>query len=161
MPSLPRSRPWGTFPLLCIVEDVAKLLATRCRDQGIETTIDVAPELLVTADPVSIRRAVEHLMRGAVAAMPEGGSLVATAVAGANGVELEIADTGAPLSDEGRLHAFDPSGTTERGASGWELALVRRVAELHGGRAIVANCPDGGVAFTLQIPRRVALEAAA
>jgi signal transduction histidine kinase len=161
MPSLPRSRPWGTFPLLSIVEDVAKSLATRCHDQGIETTIDVAPELLVTADPVSIRRAVEHLMRSAVTAMPKGGTLLATAVAGPNGVELEIADTGAPLSDEGRLHAFDPSGASERGASGWELALVRRIAELHGGRVTVANCPDGGVAFTLQIPRRAALEAAA
>jgi signal transduction histidine kinase len=41
------------------------------------------------------------------------------------------------------------------------LAIVRRIAELHGGSLSVANCPDGGVALTLRIPRPVALEAAA
>jgi signal transduction histidine kinase len=108
-----------------------------------------------------IRRAVEHLMLGAIAAMPKGGSIVATSAAGPNTVELEIADTGPTLSDEARRHAFDPSGTTERGASGWELAMVRRIAETHGGTVTAANCPDCGAAYTLRIPRRAALEAAA
>ena len=31
----------------------------------------------------------------------------------------------------------------------------------YGGSVTAANCPEGGVAFTLRIPRRAALEAAA
>jgi signal transduction histidine kinase len=161
MASAMRNRPWGTFPLQTLVEEAAKSLASRCKDQAIETTIDIPADLLVTADPLLLRRAIENLMLSAIAAMPRGGSLVAISIAGPKSVELEIADTGAPLSDEGRRHAFEPSGTNERGASGWELAMVRRIAQRHGGDVTVANCPDGGVAFTLQISRRAALEAAA
>ena len=93
--------------------------------------------------------------------MPSGGSLLATSVAGPDAVELEIADTGPTLSDEARRDLFEPSGVAERGASAWQLAAVRHIAELHGGGVTAANCPDGGVAFTLRIPRRAALEAAA
>ena len=161
MASPSKSRPWGTFPLRNLVEEVAESLASRCKEHAIETTIDIPANLVVTADRAMIRRAVEHLMLGAIAAMPDGGSLLATSAAGPDAVELEIADTGPTLSDDARRHAFDPSGTTERGASGWEMAMVRRIAETHGGSVTAANCPDGGVAFTLRIPRRAALEAAA
>lgn len=156
-----KSRTWGTFTLRTLVEQVGQSLASRCKDQAIETTIDIPAELAVTGDPMLIRRAVEHLMLGAIAAMPNGGSLVATSAAGPNAVELEIADTGPALSDDARHHAFNHAGTTERGASGWELAMVRRIAEIHGGAVTAANCPEGGAAFTLRIPRRAALEAAA
>ena len=39
--------------------------------------------------------------------------------------------------------------------------MVQRIAELHGGSVTTANCPEGGAAFTLRIPRRAKLEAAA
>ena len=161
MASPSRSRRWRTFPLRELVEEAAQSLDSRCKDQAIQTTIDVPSDLDITADRALIRRAVEHLMLGGIAAMPSGGSLLVTSAAGPEAVELEIADTGPTLSDEARRHAFEPSGTTERGASGWELAMVRHFAELHGGSVTAANCPDGGVAFTLRIPRRAALEAAA
>ena len=46
--------------------------------------------------------------------------------------------------------------TSHRTGAGWGLAIVHRIAELHGGSVTVANCPDGGVAFTLRIPRLAA-----
>jgi signal transduction histidine kinase len=97
----------------------------------------------------------------AIDAMPEGGSLVATSVVGPHAIELEIADTGPAMSEQERSEVFELLSSAERGGTGWGLAVVRRVAELHGGHVTVVNCPDGGVAFTLQIPLPVALEAAA
>ncbi len=154
-----RSR--SDFPLRALVSEVAQSLASRCKDQSIDLILDVPVNLVVTGNRGLIRRAVEHLMLGAIAAMPKGGSLWATSAAGPNAVELEIADTGPTLSDEARRHAFDSPGDTERGASGWELAMVYHIAQIHGGSVTAANCPEGGVAFTLRIPRRAALEAAA
>jgi signal transduction histidine kinase len=156
-----KKRSWSDFPLRELVEEVAQSLSSRCKDQSIAVILDVPADLVATANRGLIRRAVEHLMLGAIAAMPKGGSLWATSAAGPAAVELEIADTGPTLSDEARRHAFDSSGDTERGASGWELAMVHHIAKIHGGSVTAANCPDGGVAFTLRIPRRAALEAAA
>ena len=47
-------------------------------------------------------------------------------------------------------------GTNSRGrqGSGLGLAIVRQVTEQHGGTASVANAPDGGAMFTLQLPGR-------
>ena len=90
-----------------------------------------------------------------------GGSLVATSASGHDAVELEIADTGESLFDEELHRAFNPSGANHRGTTGWSLAIVKQIAETLGGDATVANCPEGGVAFTLRIPQPIALEAAA
>ncbi|MFZ1932990.1 MAG: HAMP domain-containing sensor histidine kinase [Thermoguttaceae bacterium] len=154
-------RSWSDFPLCELVGEVAQSLAAPCKDRSIEVILDVPANLTATGNRGLIRRAIEHLMLGAIAAMPKGGSLWVTSAAGPNVIELEVADTGPTLSDEARRHAFDSPGDTERGASGWELAMVYHIAKIHGGSVTAANCPEGGVAFTLRIPRRAALEAAA
>lgn len=116
---------------------------------------------MIVADRELLRRAVQNLVLGAIAAMPDGGSLVVTSASGPNAVELEIADTGESLFDEELHRAFNPSVANHRGMTGWALAIVKQIAEAHGGDATVANCPEGGVAFTLRIPQPIALEAAA
>jgi signal transduction histidine kinase len=154
-------RDWGTFSLRELIEEVCRPLERQVSAQNIEMLVDIPEDLTVAADRELLRRAVRNLVLNAIDAMPEGGLLVATSTAGPDGVELEIADTGPALSDEERQQAFELLPTAQRGGTGWGLAVVRRIAELHGGGVSVANCPEGGAAFTLRIPRQTALEAAA
>ena len=123
--------------------------------------IDIPSNQTISADRDLFRRAVRNLVHNAVEAMPDGGSLVATSAVSPNAIELEIADTGPALSDEQREQAFETLPTAHRNGAGWGLAVVHHIAELHGGSVTAANCPEGGVAFTLRIPRLAALEAAA
>lgn len=153
-----------SFSLRELAEDVFWPLRPQCQRQAVKTTIDIPSNLTITANRKLICRAVENLMRHAIAAMPDGGTLTVTAIVGRDVVELEIADTGASFSDAARLHVFDPSATPVEyapNADSRELTAVHRIAELHGGDVTVANCPEGGVAFTLRLPQRRALEAAA
>ena len=161
MPYNPNVQHSGTFPLRDLVEEVLLPLETRLKQQVIQTVTDVPADQMVTADRELLRRAVRNLVFNAVDAMTEGGSLVATSANGPHGVELEIADSGPALSDEERAEAFELVPAAQRGGTGWGLAVVSRIAELHGGSVEAANCPEGGVAFTLRIPHAVALEAAA
>ena len=78
----------------------------------------------------------------------------------ARGFELEIADSGPGLRDDVRRRMFEPFFTTKSSGTGLGLAIVGRIAEVHGGQITACNCPEGGAAFTLQIPHR-AMEAAA
>lgn len=149
------------FPLRQLIDECCRPLQARMKEASIHAVIDVPGDLMVCGDRVSLGRAVRNLILGAIDAMPGGGTIVATSAATQDAVELEIADTGESLSEESLHHAFEPSGEVHRGTSGWVLAAVQRIAESHGGDATVANCPEGGVAFTLRIPRPVALEAAA
>ena len=74
-------------------------------------------------------------------------------MSGSDAVELEIADTGPGLSDEVSRRAFEPFFTTKSTGTGLGLAIVDRVAEVHGGEVLATNCPEGGAAFTIRIPR--------
>jgi signal transduction histidine kinase len=150
-----------TFTLRELVAEVCQPLEARFSAQAIQTVIDIPQNQTITAERELLRRAVRNLVLNAVEAMPNGGLLTATSAAGAQTVELEIADTGPALSDEERQQAFELLPTAQRGGAGWGLAVVYRIAELHGGSVSVTNCPDGGVAFTLGLPRAVAIEAAA
>ena len=161
MPTYQKYRCQGTFPLRQLVEEGCRTLASRLAAQAITTVIDVPTDQMIVADRELLRRAVQNLVLSAIAAMPDGGSLVATSASGHDAVELEIADTGESLFDEELHRAFNPSGANHRGTTGWSLAIVKQIAETLGGNATVANCPEGGVAFTLRIPQPIALEAAA
>ena len=65
-------------------------------------------------------------------------------------------DHGPGIAEEDLPYVFDRffRGTHSRGrqGSGLGLAIVRQVTEQHGGTATVANAPDGGAVFTLQLP---------
>jgi signal transduction histidine kinase len=92
--------------------------------------------------------------------MPNGGELAVIAHSGATYVELEISDSGPGLSDEVRSRAYKPLLATRDDAKSLGLSFVHDVALAHGGDVTVQNCPEGGTAFTIRIPRR-AMEAAA
>ncbi|MEN6404903.1 MAG: ATP-binding protein [Thermoguttaceae bacterium] len=155
------NRSWKEFSLRELVEEIYRPLESQLSEQAIQTFLDVPANQMITADRELLRRAVRNLVLNAVDAMPEGGSLFVTSAVGPNAIELEVADTGATLSDEQRREAFELVPTSQRGGAGWGLAVVLRIAELHGGDVTVANCPEGGAAFTLRIPRTAAMEAAA
>jgi signal transduction histidine kinase len=161
MPMYPISGNWGTFPLRNLVEEVCRPLMSRFSLQAIELLVDIPSNQMVTADRELLRRAVRNMVLNAVDAMPNGGSLFATSAVAAGAIDLEIADTGAALSDEERQQAFELTPSAQRCGTGWGLAVVHRIAELLGGSVTAANCPEGGAAFTLRIPRSIALKAAA
>ena len=156
-----RDPQWQTFALRRLLEDVHASLAPQFLAQAIKLVMDVPKNQCVTADQHLLRRAVLNLILNALDAMPDGGTLTVTSFCGPRGLELEIADSGPGLLDEVMQRAFEPFFTTKRGGTGLGLAIVARIAEVHGGEVTAANCPDGGAAVTLRIPRVALSEAAA
>jgi len=143
-----------------LVQEVLSSLAPQLSAQQIGTSVDVAQHCSLVADRGMLRRAVLNLALNAIDAMPQCGSLVVTAYTEPGSIELEIADSGAGLTEEVRGRAFEPFFTTKSHGTGLGLAIVYRIAEVHGGEVLAANCPEGGAAFTLRLPRR-SLERAA
>jgi signal transduction histidine kinase len=136
-----------------LLHDVVQSLSPQLDAQGILAQVDCDDCLTAMADADMLKRAILNLVLNALDALPAGGELVLTACHTDEGLEIEIADSGpgvpAPLLD--RL--FEPFFTTKGSGTGLGLAIVERIASVHGGRALVANCPEGGAAFTLIIPQ--------
>jgi len=145
-----------------LLTELEAALSPQLAAQNIRLVTSVPLRMSIFADREMLRRAVMNLLLNALDAMPEGGELVITAYGDDSWLELEVADSGPGLSDEARRRAFEPFFTTKSHGTGLGLAIVYRIAEVHGGEVSAVNCPDGGAAFTLRIPRRaMEMEAAA
>jgi signal transduction histidine kinase len=156
-----REPQWRSFILQDLVNEIFDSLAPQLEAQGIEVDLDVPPHTVVTADREMMRRAVLNLVLNAVDAMPRGGDLVVTSYERRGGLELEIADSGPGLKDKDLPRLFDPFFTTKASGTGLGLSIVHRIVEAHGGRVTAMNCPEGGAAFTIELPPRRAMGAAA
>lgn len=156
-----RTPRWEAFLICELVEEICESLGPQLDAQGIDLDIDVPPNTLLSADREMIRRAILNLVLNAIDAMPTGGDLVVTSYESPEGFELEVGDSGEGLSEEDQTKLFDPFFSTKSTGTGLGLSVVYQIAEAHGGTVTAANCPEGGAAFTLRVPRRQSGAAAA
>jgi signal transduction histidine kinase len=156
-----REPQWRSFILQDLIGEIFDSLAPQLEAQGIEVDVDVPPNTVVMADREMMRRAILNLVLNAVDAMPRGGDVVVTSYERHGGLELEIADSGPGLPENDLPRLFDPFFTTKPTGTGLGLSIVHRIVEAHGGRLTAMNCPEGGAAFTIELPPRRAMGAAA
>ncbi len=145
---------WQNFSAASLIREICEALGPQFEAQSIQVITEVDPTLQLFADREMLRRAVLNLALNALDAMHHGGELVVTAFAGPQGHVLEVADSGQGINHTQLKRVFEPFFTTKSNGTGLGLAIVHRIAEAHGGRVRAANCPEGGAAFTIELPYR-------
>jgi signal transduction histidine kinase len=89
---------------------------------------------------------------------PGGGRLTVEATRRDGTLRLEVRDSGTGFPPEFLPVAFeafarpDPGRVRDGGGAGLGLAIVRAVAEAHGGTVEASNVPGGGASVVLSIP---------
>ena len=111
----------------------------------------------ISGSSVLMRRAVVNLLRNAVEATPavrRGEEDAVTLTGGTSGAEilLAVGDRGPGVEKAEREKIFLPFYSTKPEGVGFGLAIVARIAELHGGTVEVGPRPGGGSLFTLRVP---------
>jgi signal transduction histidine kinase len=107
----------------------------------------------VVGDATQLRQAVVNLLANAVDALAGGGRIrLSTVLRTPNRVALLIDDSGPGVSDVVRARLFEPLVTSKPNGIGLGLALVRRIAERHGGTVGYERSPLGGARFCLELP---------
>ena len=124
-------------------------------DTEVRATLD-SDRTRVMADPGKLRQLLHNLIRNAREAVGEGSPLVLEVATGLGDdgkrLHLLVADNGPGLPADFDEGWFEPYVSTKPGGSGLGLAVVKKIAEEHGGRIHAANRADGGAEFTLTLP---------
>jgi signal transduction histidine kinase len=103
-------------------------------------------------DAMRIEQALVNLVRNALQASASPAEVLLKVADDAEGLRFTIADRGPGVPSEMRPRLFDPFVTGRSEGTGLGLAVVRRVAELHGGKVTIDRRPGGGSVFVLLLP---------
>jgi signal transduction histidine kinase len=146
-------------PIEPLVHEVLESFRHPLQQQGFALDVSVAPELPdVAMDEEAIKQALANLVDNAMKYSAERRHIMVTARRDGGGIAVEVADEGIGIPPGERPRIFEKfyrvgrSETQGRRGSGVGLALVKHIAEAHGGRITVDDRPGGGSRFTLHLP---------
>jgi PAS domain S-box-containing protein len=118
----------------------------------------------LVADPDLLSRALENLVSNAIKYSPAGTEVSVSASSGEAAVMISVADQGYGIPEPDVNRIFDKFFRVPRvqdagvPGTGLGLALVREIAELHGGSVSVVSKINAGSTFMLRIPRQDAAQ---
>ncbi len=107
---------------------------------------------LLSLDENQIRRVIINLMRNAMQAMPDGGTITVSTVQENQWVTVEIADTGIGISDDDIDKLFDAFFSSKSTGSGLGLTVSAQIINNHGGTIEVKRREPKGTVFIIKLP---------
>jgi signal transduction histidine kinase len=143
-----------------VVERILLLLDPVAARRGMRLVRNLARDLPpLLADPDLLSRAVENLVSNAIKYSPASTEVTVSADSDPSSVWIEVADRGYGISEHELSRIFEKFYRVPRvedagvPGTGLGLALVREIAELHGGSVTVKSEVGKGSTFSLRIPR--------
>jgi len=141
------------------VRETLEAFAYPLSQQAFKVDVTVAPDLPeVPMDPEAVGQALANLVDNAIKYSADDRVLSVQAHVEGGALVLAVGDHGIGIPRAEQARIFDKfyragrSDTQGRRGSGVGLALVRHVAEAHGGSVSVVSAPGEGSRFTLRLP---------
>ncbi len=113
----------------------------------------------ISGDPYRLHQIVWNLLSNAIKFTPKGGAINLKLAQDESQVIISVTDTGQGISPEFLPHVFDSfwqadsSSIRQHGGLGLGLAIVRHLAELHGGSVSADSAGAGkGATFSVRLP---------
>lgn len=134
-------------------EEVLDLHRDELQRKGITVSGDYAVRHPVAYfDPYQIRQVFLNLLRNAIEATPDKGSINITMLLADNFLLFRVADTGSGIPPKNLEHVFDLFYTTKPKGTGLGLAICRKIMEDHGGDIAIESTEGRGTTVTIKLP---------
>jgi signal transduction histidine kinase len=153
--------PLAAVDLAEVVAEVAQEYEAEASTRRVRLSHLAAPGLFVDGDRSALKRAQANLVSNALRVAPAGTVVHCRAGRAGGWVWFGVRDVGRGIAPDDQPLVFrrawrDGAATTEGTGQGLGLALVRQIAEAHGGTVSVASVPEQGASFVVWLPDRAA-----
>ncbi|MBR9826930.1 MAG: PAS domain-containing protein [Alphaproteobacteria bacterium] len=136
-----------------VVEDAVALVAAKAEHNSIKLTAELDAELgLMRADRNRIKQVAMNLLSNALRHVEPGGLVTIGARRGDEDITLWVEDDGEGIAPEQQARVFDRFSRGDRGGAGLGLALVKEIAQLHGGWVELQSEPGKGTKVACHFP---------
>jgi signal transduction histidine kinase len=131
--------------LMCMSEDITakRLMVTQNFDKAL-------PEFEADAD--RIQQIIINVIKNAIEASPQGGTLSIETFTRDSRVGIRVTDQGPGVSHEEREKIFEPFYSTKERGSGLGLCISQRIVDEHGGSIRIETPEAGGTSFVIELP---------
>ncbi len=150
-PQKPNLRPGS------VADPLKACLATlkpQFEERRIKVTLDMPSALpAVALDPDQMEQVYFNLLKNALEAMKDGGSVEIAIGSDDDDVTIAFGDSGAGMSPEQLTHLFEPYRTTKAKGTGLGLMVTDRIVRAHGGTIAAESSLGEGTTFTIRLPR--------
>ena len=157
-----RLRP-APLDVLALALEMRALVEPLLEQKGLQVRVTARGGVAeVSADGRRIGQVLVNLIANAIKVAEPGTTILVTVAGGPDGVRVAVADRGSGFPSDGAARLFEPFYRAEGAAGdgvGLGLAIVRWLAEAHGGRVGAANRRGGGACVWFELPRGSAAEA--
>ena len=144
--------------LVSVIEDGIDLVASEAQARKIQLHVTLERKgIQAHGDANRLRQLIWNLLSNAIKFTPEGGSVRIDLTSIDREAQITVSDTGCGISAEVLPYIFERfrQGESARqlGGLGLGLAIVRHIAEMHGGTVEAASKGEGqGASFTVKLP---------
>ena len=122
-------------------------------DSDITLDKEIMPGCFIKAKPSELFEVAVNLIKNAVEALPEGGTIAIRTTVENGDVVMIVSDTGIGISNDDMGKIFEPFWTT-KGVKGTGMGLASSygIVTSHGGDISVESTPGSGSIFTVRLP---------
>jgi PAS domain S-box-containing protein len=135
-----------------LLEDILLEYRPKLEERKINLAFNVdAVKLCIDKD--LIVRAISIFIENALDAVSDGGRIgIGTSTVSQGHAVIRIADDGKGIAPRDLPYIFNPFFSTKPQGAGMDLAIVKRIAESHGGTVQVTSKPGDWTYFSLKLP---------
>jgi signal transduction histidine kinase len=136
-----------------VAADGAGALAKTAAEREVHLALDPEPAM-VDGDRARLRQLAVILVDNAIRHAPRGGNVQVRIRGDRREVTLQVDDDGPGIRPEDMPHVFERfwrAPGSSAGGTGLGLAIARSIVDLHDGRIVVTNRPEGGARFIVRL----------
>jgi signal transduction histidine kinase len=136
-----------------LVGYIVSIVQPQALQKDLQIEVKMCDTCCVYGNEGQLQQALLNLMRNAIEASPQSGSiLVAVVKQSGEALQIRIENAGPAIPRRVADHIFEPFFTTKEGGTGLGLAIARSIVDRHHGELHLERNDTDHIVFTIRVP---------